>query len=112
MNKCIAYSVYDLKMCIFVYKQVSHLQGHLSRYFLNHKVLECGGWPRIAMPLRSSLQMTFVEEEIDRLNESFLQLSVQLQQKHHADMRSKVTENSAGSSFVVIIWNWMHPVGS
>lgn len=57
------------------------------------------------MPLRSSLQMTFVEEEIDRLNESFLQLSVQLQQKLHADMQSKATENGAGSSFVVISRN-------
>lgn len=46
--------------------------------------------------------MTFVEEEIDRLNESFLQLSVQLQRKLHADTRSEVTENSPGSSFVVI----------
>lgn len=62
------------------------------------------------MPLLSSLQMTFIEDEIDRLNESFLQLSVQLQQNLHTDTRSKVTENSAGSSFVVINWNWMHPV--
>lgn len=62
------------------------------------------------MPLLSSLQMTFIEEEIDRLNESFLQLSVQLQQNLHTDTRSKVAENSAGSSFVVINWNWMHPV--
>lgn len=46
--------------------------------------------------------MTFVEEEIDRLNESFLQLSVQLQRKLHADARSEVAENSAGSSLVVI----------
>lgn len=62
------------------------------------------------MPPRSPLQMTFVEEEIDRLNESFLQLSVQLQQKRHADTWSEVTENSAGSSFVVISMNWKHPV--
>lgn len=54
--------------------------------------------------------MTFIEEEIDRLNESFLHLSVQLQQKLHADMQSKVTEDSAGNSFVVNSWNLTHLV--
>ncbi|CAF97492.1 unnamed protein product [Tetraodon nigroviridis] len=50
--------------------------------------------------LRTQTEMTFIEEEIDRLNESFLHLSVQLQRRLHADTRSKVTGNSAGSSFV------------
>lgn len=60
---------------------------------------------RLTSNHRSSLQMIFVEEEIDRLNESFLQLSMELQRKLHMDTRSKVTENSAGGSFVVISMN-------
>lgn len=39
MTQCIAYSFYYLKMCIFVYKQVCHPEGRLSRYLFNHKVL-------------------------------------------------------------------------
>lgn len=38
--------------------------------------------------------MSFVEEEIDRMNESFLQLSVQLQKRSPV----KESENRAGDS--------------
>ncbi len=48
--------------------------------------------------------MSFVEGEIDRLNESFLQLSVQLQSK--AQMSSRLErESSACNHAVVISWN-------
>ncbi|XP_029700281.1 zonadhesin [Takifugu rubripes] len=49
-------------------------------------------------PRGTPMQVTIVEEEIDRLNESFLQLSMQLQQKLHM-----LTETSAGSSFVTTL---------
>lgn len=47
-----------------------------------------------------------MEEEIDRLNESFLQLSV----RRRAGAPSEVTENGAGSSFAVISRNRTRPV--
>lgn len=46
--------------------------------------------------------MSFVEEEIDRMNESFLQLSVQLQKRAPVSAQPKESENGAGASSGVI----------
>lgn len=51
------------------------------------------------------LQMSFVEEEIDRMNESFLQLSMQLQKRAQMSTQLKERENSAGNHPAVISWN-------
>ncbi|XP_026169217.1 uncharacterized protein LOC113134191 [Mastacembelus armatus] len=48
-------------------------------------------------PKGTPIQMSCVEEEIDRMNESFLQLSMQLQQKAQMSTRQKESENSAGN---------------
>lgn len=50
------------------------------------------------------LQMSCVEEEIDRMNESFLDLSLQLQERAQMSTRLKERENSAGNHSVVISW--------
>lgn len=47
------------------------------------------------------LQMSCVEEEIDRMNESFLQLSVQLQKRAKMSTLLKERENSAGNHAVI-----------
>lgn len=46
--------------------------------------------------------MSFVEEEIDRMNESFLQLSVQLQKRSPVSTQLRESENRAGDSSGVI----------
>ncbi|XP_038550193.1 uncharacterized protein LOC119883556 isoform X2 [Micropterus salmoides] len=48
-------------------------------------------------PKGTPMQMSCVEEEIDRMNESFLQLSVQLQNRAQMSTRLKARENSAGN---------------
>lgn len=49
--------------------------------------------------------MSCLEEEIDRMNESFLQLSVQLQKRAQMSTWQNERENSAGNHSVVISWN-------
>ncbi|XP_042269345.1 uncharacterized protein LOC121898387 isoform X2 [Thunnus maccoyii] len=48
-------------------------------------------------PKGTPMQMSCIEEEIDRMNESFLQLSVQLQKRAHMSTWQKERENSAGN---------------
>lgn len=48
--------------------------------------------------------MSCVEEEIDRMNESFLHLSLQLQERAQMSTRRKERENSAGGHSAVISW--------
>ncbi|XP_038155551.1 uncharacterized protein LOC119792815 [Cyprinodon tularosa] len=47
-------------------------------------------------PNGTPLQMSCVEEEIDRISESFLQLSLQLQERAQISLKLKDTESSAG----------------
>lgn len=46
--------------------------------------------------------MSFVEEEIDRMNESFLQLSVELQRRAQISSQPKERENGVGNHSLVI----------
>ncbi|XP_051252661.1 uncharacterized protein LOC127361792 [Dicentrarchus labrax] len=48
-------------------------------------------------PKGTPMQMSCIEEEIDSMNESFLQLSVQLQERAQMSARLKERENSAGN---------------
>ncbi|KAM7413317.1 hypothetical protein PAMA_020621 [Pampus argenteus] len=48
-------------------------------------------------PKGTPMQLSCIEEEIDRMNESFLQLSMQLQNRAHMSMWQKERENSAGN---------------
>lgn len=49
--------------------------------------------------------MGCVEEEIDRLNESFLQLSVQIQRRAQISKQLQEREGSAGNVYGVISFN-------
>ncbi|XP_036928145.1 uncharacterized protein LOC119004899 isoform X4 [Acanthopagrus latus] len=51
-------------------------------------------------PKGTPMQMSCVEEEIDRMNESFLHLSLQLQERAQMSTRLKERENSAGNHSV------------
>lgn len=57
--------------------------------------------PRAALPL-SPFQMSCIEEEIDRMNESFLLLSMQLQKRAQVSTWLKEKESSAGNHSAVI----------
>lgn len=52
--------------------------------------------------------MSCIEEEIDRMNESFLLLSTQLQKRADVSTWLKERENSAGNHSAVISWNIIH----
>ncbi|XP_055369802.1 uncharacterized protein si:ch211-286b4.4 [Betta splendens] len=52
------------------------------------------------LPKGTPMQMSCVEEELDRMNESFLQLSMQLQRRAHMSTRQNERENSAGDHSV------------
>lgn len=53
-------------------------------------------------------QMSCIEEEIDCMNESFLQLSMQLQKRAQMSTWLKEREDSAGNHSAVISWNITH----
>lgn len=80
-------------------QMISYLNvSEISHCFQSYTAAQVSSW----FPL---FQMSRIEEEIDRMNEAFLQLSVQLQKRAHMSTWQKEKENSSGNHSVVISWN-------
>ncbi|TMS07192.1 Signal peptide, CUB and EGF-like domain-containing protein 1 [Larimichthys crocea] len=75
----------------YKYFKLEQLIANLKR----REDMEAGSQPK-----GTPMQISCVEEEIDRMNESFLQLSVQLQKRAQMITQLKERENSAGNHSV------------
>ncbi|KAE8295323.1 hypothetical protein D5F01_LYC06249 [Larimichthys crocea] len=75
----------------YKYFKLEQLIANLKR----REDMEAGSQPK-----GTPMQISCVEEEIDRMNESFLQLSVQLQKRAQVITQLKERENSAGNHSV------------
>ncbi|XP_062275615.1 uncharacterized protein si:ch211-286b4.4 [Scomber scombrus] len=72
----------------------------LEQLILNLKPSSTEDTEKGLPPKGTPMQMSRIEEEIDRMNESFLQLSVQLQKSAHMSTWQKERENSSGNHSV------------